>query len=118
MIRGERLCAVGADECGLGPRANDLAVWFYWMPWKENRGRAEEQFGWVLRGYEEVLELSDEEKAAIPYLSALRHLWFMVKEVDERMQVGPGDEDEAMRFYVEDHCSGIEEAAQMGLLSG
>ncbi len=101
----DRLVAVDFESCGIGPRAHDLAVWYYAVDaWR--LPEPAERFARVVSGYENRLPLEPVEVAAIPYLAALRHFWFLQAEAG-RWQDGREDLAE-LRFYVDDHSKAIE----------
>jgi Ser/Thr protein kinase RdoA (MazF antagonist) len=101
-----RLMAVDFTACGFGPRAGDIAVWFYWTVYRFGLDGWREPFDAVLSGYEALGPLDRREKLVIPHLACLRHLWFLVEEVEERMAIAPKDR-EAVTFYIRDHVSAI-----------
>jgi Ser/Thr protein kinase RdoA (MazF antagonist) len=102
---GGRLVAVDFEGSGIGPRAYDLAVWYYtietWRP-----ADAAAPFARLMSAYERSQPLEPVEAEAIPYLTALRHFWFLEAEATRWQE---GREDLAkLRFYVDDHSTAIE----------
>lgn len=61
------------DECGMGYRAYDLAVYL----WTMRREQQESLFAPFLQGYCELRPLPDADRAALPSLAAARQVWFM-----------------------------------------
>lgn len=102
---GDRLVAVDFEGCGIGPRAYDLAVWYYAVDAWRLPDRAE-RFARVVSGYERHLPLEPAETAAIPCLAALRRFWFLEGEA-RRWQEGRQDLA-AFRLHVEDHAKAVE----------
>jgi Ser/Thr protein kinase RdoA (MazF antagonist) len=109
------LKAVDLSACGFGPRVGDIAVWFYWMVLSLGPERWAEPFDALLSAYESIHALDDRERFVIPHLACLRHLWFLVAEVEERMVVSPKDRH-AIDFYIQDHVSAVRTVHELGVL--
>ncbi len=100
------LKAIDLRTCGFGPCVGDIAVWFYWAMISFGPGGWRQPFDAVLSAYESKTALHDCEKSVVRHLACLRHLWFLVAEVEATMNAAPEDR-EAINFYVQDHVSAI-----------
>ena len=115
LLCNGRLQVLDFWASGVGPRAGDVAVWFYWTVNSFGASGWGEPFDMVLSAYESMAPLADGDKAVIPYLACVRRLWFLVEEVQERMACAPEDR-EAVDFYVRDHLSAVRTIEGLGLL--
>lgn len=82
-----RLTFFDFDMCGYGWRVYDLAV-FFWSA--KLRPEMRVTVADVLQGYEAVRPLLDVERAALPALVKVRHLWIMGLHTTYSDQLGVG----------------------------
>ena len=100
------LRAIDFREAGNGSRAVDMATAFRWLPWEENRQKAELLWRAWLSGYRREREPSEAELASVASLACLQHLWWLVQEARAASAGAKGYAQSA--WYVRDHCQAIE----------